>query len=46
MLPQDRYSMGLMTGLSGIGVCLGTMLGEDNKISHYMTEQGQSDENC
>lgn len=38
MLPQDRYSMGLMTGLSGIGVCLGTMLGEDNKISHYMTE--------
>lgn len=38
MFPQDRYSMGFMTGLSGIGVCLGAMLGEDNNISHYITE--------
>lgn len=38
MLPQDRYGMGLMTGLPGIGICLGKMLSEDNNISHYMTE--------
>lgn len=38
MLPQDRYGMGLMTGLPGIGVCLGKMFGENNNISHYMTE--------
>ncbi|MDE6052823.1 MAG: hypothetical protein K2G55_03485, partial [Lachnospiraceae bacterium] len=38
MLPQDRYSMGLMTGLSGIGVCLGDMLKENDNISQYMTE--------
>lgn len=38
MLPQDRYGMGFMTGLPGIGICLGKMLSEDNNISHYMTE--------
>ena len=38
MMPQDKYQVGLMTGLSGIGVCLGEMITENDRISHYMTE--------
>lgn len=38
MMPQDKYQVGLMTGLSGIGVCLGEMITENDRLSHYMTD--------
>ena len=38
MMPQDKYQVGLMTGLSGMGGCLGEMITENDRISHYMIE--------